>query len=337
MQDIIFYVSAKESLGVCKDSLGVQDASAPAIILGSKVRFRMRLLTGDGTNTPLPIAPLASCVSWEFVMDSDWNHTTPLKVVADNANIAVATVTETDAAGTEHTYTEVQIPVISINSAELQALLTSETATLNAELAGYDSSAELAYILQIKGFTVRNRIAASGPPTETEDLYLDEAEVRALLAGYTELAATPTAGNLLSTDAAGQAEDSGSAISTDGTFAANSDAKIPTEKAVKTALALKANLAYLGSAWYPITYAASASVDPANGPCQKIDATGALDITPPTLSAAVPFLRLQVDTGGYAISVSSAEIIATGTTAVYIIAWHWDGAATRRHAPVEVF
>jgi len=29
MQNIEFYVAAKEALGVCKDSLGVQDVAAP--------------------------------------------------------------------------------------------------------------------------------------------------------------------------------------------------------------------------------------------------------------------------------------------------------------------
>lgn len=53
-------------------------------------------------------------------------------------------------------------------------------------------------------------------------------------AGAVGVVGTPTTGNLSRFASATEIEDAGVATSTDGTFASNSDAKIPTEKAVKT-------------------------------------------------------------------------------------------------------
>ena len=182
MQDIIFYVAAGDTLGVCKDRFGNQTVALPSLIRGGEARFRMRLLLGDGTDTPLPIEPLRQCVSWEFVMDSDFNDGTRLKIVADHANITVASVPENAEEEGGHTFTEVSIPIPETDTEEVREYLnTSETASLNGELAGYDADGKLAYILQLKGFTIRNRIAASGPPSEVADRYLPEAGVRALI------------------------------------------------------------------------------------------------------------------------------------------------------------
>lgn len=48
------------------------------------------------------------------------------------------------------------------------------------------------------------------------------------------IADSPTANNVALVDEDGNIIDSGKVVSTDGTFAANSDLKIPTEKAIKT-------------------------------------------------------------------------------------------------------
>jgi len=53
-------------------------------------------------------------------------------------------------------------------------------------------------------------------------------------AGAVGVVGTPTTGNLSRFASTTEIEDAGVATSTDGTFAANSDAKVPTEKAVKT-------------------------------------------------------------------------------------------------------
>ena len=121
-------------------------------------------------------------------MDSDFDESTNYKLVADNANITVGSVTETDPEGAEHTYTEVSIPIPATNTEELKEWLgTSESqSTMNGELAGYDATGKLTYILQLKGFTIRNRIISAGDPTELPEQYLDEAGVRALIGAGAE-------------------------------------------------------------------------------------------------------------------------------------------------------
>ena len=62
----------------------------------------------------------------------------------------------------------------------------------------------------------------------------NQTDLKSALDAKQSLVATPTTGDILTTDRGGQAQDSGKSISTDGTLAYNSDAKVPTEKAVKT-------------------------------------------------------------------------------------------------------
>lgn len=57
------------------------------------------------------------------------------------------------------------------------------------------------------------------------------------ITGYQKLITTPTNNNLVKTDGNGQTQDAGVAVSIDGNMADNSDAKLPTEKAVRTFLA----------------------------------------------------------------------------------------------------
>ena len=188
MQNLIFYVSAASTLGVAKDSLGVKNIALPTIIRGGEVCLKMRLFAGDGDDTPLPLDELTRCTAWEWAMDSDFDESTNYKLVADNANITVGSVTETDPEGVEHTYTEISIPIPATNTEELKEWLgTSESQNnLNGELAGYDATGKLTYILQLKGFTIRNRILSAGDPTELPERYLDEAGVRALIGAGAE-------------------------------------------------------------------------------------------------------------------------------------------------------
>jgi len=69
-----------------------------------------------------------------------------------------------------------------MNTEELNTLLgTSESiATLNGELVGSNSDGSEVFVLQVKGFTVRNRISSTGNPTDIASEYLTEAQVRAL-------------------------------------------------------------------------------------------------------------------------------------------------------------
>ena len=188
MQELIFYVNAASTLGICRDSFDAKTVALPAIIRGGEVLFRMRLFSGSSPREQYPLEALQNVVSWEWNMDADYDEDTPCKLVADNSAITVGEVEE-ERDGTTTVYTEIQIPVSQTNTVELRDWLNSSESKsdLSAELAGYDVDGKLAFILQLKGFTVRNRIVSAGTPTEIPDSYLDEAGVRALLAAGFEV------------------------------------------------------------------------------------------------------------------------------------------------------
>ena len=188
MQELIFYVNAASTLGICRDSFDAKTVALPAIIRGGEVLFRMRLFSGNSPREQYPLEALQNVVSWEWNMDADYDEDTPCKLVADNSAITVVEVEE-ERDGTTTVYTEIQIPVSQTNTVELRDWLSSAESKgdLSAELAGYDVDGKLAFILQLKGFTVRNRIVSAGTPTEIPDSYLDEAGVRALLAAGFEV------------------------------------------------------------------------------------------------------------------------------------------------------
>lgn len=188
MQELIFYVNAASTLGICRDSFDAKTVALPAIIRGGEVLFRMRLFSGNSPREQYPLEALQNVVSWEWNMDADYDEDTPCKLVADNSSITVGEVEE-ERDGMTTVYTEIQIPVSQTNTVELRDWLNSSESKsdLSAELAGYDVDGKLAFILQLKGFTVRNRIVSAGTPTEIPDSYLDEAGVRALLAAGFEV------------------------------------------------------------------------------------------------------------------------------------------------------
>ena len=188
MQELIFYVNAASTLGICRDSFDAKTVALPTIIRGGEVLFRMRLFSGNSPREQYPLEALQNVVSWEWNMDADYDEDTPCKLVADNSAITVGEVEE-ERDGTTTVYTEIQIPVSQTNTVELRDWLSSaeSKSDLSAELAGYDVDGKLAFILQLKGFTVRNRIVSAGTPTEIPDSYLDEAGVRALLAAGFEV------------------------------------------------------------------------------------------------------------------------------------------------------
>ncbi len=162
MQDIIFYVAANTTLGTVRDYLNAKNLAAPTLVRGASANLKMRLFANQDGETAYPASKInASAVaSWSFVMDNDFDSATEYKVVADNGSIVVGTVSES-INGTMHNYTQITIPISDMSSAALAALLGSnESTTLHGELCGYDSSGDVVFILQVKGFTVRNRILA---------------------------------------------------------------------------------------------------------------------------------------------------------------------------------
>ena len=183
MQNTTFYVAANETLGVVKDYANAKTVTPPTLVRGVAACLRMRLFAkNDGTDA-YPISAFANIVSWQWAMDNDFNESTAYKLVGDNGDIAVASVTES-IDGEEITYTEISIPVSGMNTVELATWLGTEKSKsgLAGELVGFDANGNQVFILQVENFTVRNRITSIGNPTPVDPDYLTAAQVNALIA-----------------------------------------------------------------------------------------------------------------------------------------------------------
>lgn len=192
MQDIILYATANEVLARVRDRVNAKAALAPTLARGCGFRLRIRLFANSYDDTPYPASRLDNITSWAFVMDSDWDSGTPFKLVADAGKITVDEVQESYD-GEMLRYTEAVVPVSQTNTEELTTWLgTSEGKDgLNAELIGYDKTGEEAFVLQIKGFSVRNRLGSVGEPTVIPSEYLNADQVRALIAAGAVLQFSP--------------------------------------------------------------------------------------------------------------------------------------------------
>lgn len=188
MQDIIAYVCAAETLGSFRDVYGVKEVAAPTLIRGGEYCLRLRLFAESGRNDPVPLSQFDSVESFVFAMDSDWDESTTCKIIADNDNISVSSVTVPATDDREQLIcTEIAIPLPATNTQEVIDFIGNrESGTgLTAELAGYSTDGKLSYLLQLKNFTIRNRLTSAGEPTELPETVADRAWVLALLrAGF---------------------------------------------------------------------------------------------------------------------------------------------------------
>ncbi len=184
MQNIVFYVSAAQTLGAVRDYANAKKATPPTLTRDAEVFLKMRLFAGSNTSEPYPVESLGNIVFWQWVMDKDFDNSTKYILQADNANISVATVEDNG-----HTYTEVGIPIPQMNTQELTAWMGSSNSKggLIGELSGYDGDGKAVFVLQVENFTVRNRIAATGTPSPVSADYLNAAQVSALIAAGLEL------------------------------------------------------------------------------------------------------------------------------------------------------
>ena len=192
MQEIILYATANEVLARVRDRANAKAATPPTLARGCGFRLKIRLFANAYDDTPYPLSNLANITSWAFVMDSDWDSATPFKIVADAGEITVGEVQD-QYEGEVVTYTEAVVPVSETNTEELAAWLGSDEGKdgLNAELIGYDGTGEEAFVLQIKGFSVRNRLGSVGDPTTIPSEYLNADQVRALIASGAALQFSP--------------------------------------------------------------------------------------------------------------------------------------------------
>lgn len=190
MQNIVMYSTANTTLGVVRDYANARSATPPIFTRGFSVLLKIRLFTVQDSDEQYPIEAFSAISSWQCVFDVDYNQATGPIIVADNADIYVHEVTddteESDSSSYVETrkFTEVVIPISNMNTEELVTLLgnNESVSNLNMELVGFDGNADEVFGLQIKGFTVRNRIYYGGNPTEIPVDYLTASQARALVA-----------------------------------------------------------------------------------------------------------------------------------------------------------
>jgi len=166
MQDIVFYAAANETLGQVRDYSNMRSADAPLLTLGVAVCLRMRLFTAVEVPTPYPVASFSNIVDWKWSMDADFDRSTACKLVADEGNISVQTVTDT-VNGETMSFTEFVIPISNMNTEELSTWLGNDKmkSGLTGELVGYDGEGNASFVLQIENFKVRNRVSGLCDPT----------------------------------------------------------------------------------------------------------------------------------------------------------------------------
>lgn len=188
MQKITIYAAANETLAAVRDSANARTASAPIFTRDVEVELHLRLFANP--NEPERYILPSGIMSWGWYMDTDFDETTAFKIVGDNADISVSeqeATTETDPVSGEtvvsdYGYTDIKIPISNMNSEALVSWLGTEKSQggLIGELCGYDGTGASVFVLQIEGFTVRNRISESGLPSENVENLLTVDQARAL-------------------------------------------------------------------------------------------------------------------------------------------------------------
>lgn len=179
MQNIVLYANADSTLAYVTDSYGGRYENRVSFTRGFKATLVLRLLTGEN-GEPYPVSQLEQYTSWRCVFDVDYKQSTTPILSADSDSITVSG---------DGTVTEVRIPISNMNTNELaDAILDFESlAGVTMELVGILPDGTDGFGLQIKGFTIRNRILYSGEPTEQDARWLDREQVLALVASGFDL------------------------------------------------------------------------------------------------------------------------------------------------------
>lgn len=179
MQNIVLYVNADSTLAYVTDSYGGRYENRVSFTRGFKATLVLRLLTGEN-GKPYPVSQLEQYTSWRCVFDVDYKQSTTPILSADSDAITVSG---------DGTVTEVRIPISNMNTNELaDAILDFESlAGVTMELVGILPDGTEGFGLQVKGFTIRNRILYSGEPTEQDARFLDREQVLALVASGFDL------------------------------------------------------------------------------------------------------------------------------------------------------
>jgi|CXWL01.1.fsa_nt_gi hypothetical protein len=135
----------------------------------------------------------------------------------------------------------------------------------------------------------------------------DQPDLQSELDVKQNLVLSPVDNDIATVDNLGQTKDSGKSFDTDTTFAANSDNKIPTQKAVKTFV--ETLVAGLGVTWEIITSDQSASND--HG--YIANKATLLVITLPTIASVTQIIRIAgMNAGLWKIAQNAGQLIHLG-------------------------
>lgn len=169
LQQIILYVKADSTVGEIVDEYGQSTSVSKAITRGVEALLCLRVLR-DGN--AYPFEQLSSFVSWDCLLDNDWNIATVPKLRADNENITVVSGVLNPGTDEEKAYTEIRIPLLETDTVELnEAIAGKDDITLGVELCGFAAGrTKPAFVLQFD-LPVRNRRgnAGMGSPTPVGD------------------------------------------------------------------------------------------------------------------------------------------------------------------------
>lgn len=169
LQQIILYVKADSTVGEIVDEYGQSTSVTKAITRGVEALLCLRVLR-DGN--AYPFEQLNSFVSWDCLLDNDWNIATVPKLRADNENIAIVSGVLNAGTDEEKAYTEIRIPLLETDTVELnEAIAGKDDIPLGVELCGFAAGrTKPAFVLQFD-LPVRNRRgnAGMGSPTPVGD------------------------------------------------------------------------------------------------------------------------------------------------------------------------
>ena len=165
LQQIILYVKADSTVGEIVDEYGQSTSVSKAITRGVEALLCLRVLRdGDA----YPFEQLSSFVSWDCLLDNDWNTATTPKLRADNENITVVSGVLNAGTDEEKAYTEIRIPLLETDTVELgEAISGKDDIPLGVELCGFAAGrTKPVFVLQFD-LPVRNRRgnAGMGSPT----------------------------------------------------------------------------------------------------------------------------------------------------------------------------
>ena len=316
MQDIVFYVVAKETDGMLRDYVNVHTPEeSPVFTLGVSVCLRMRLFASLDDTTPFPIATFSGISSWQWSMGADFDRR-GCKLVADADGIFVHTVTDT-IKGETADYTEFVIPISNMNTEEIAAWLGNEKkkSGLTGELIGYDDEGHAVFGLQIDGFTLRNRVSGLNDPTALDQEIVTRPVAEQMIQTAVSASAATKQDKLTSTNAG-----TGISISSAGVISVSSLPQSSVSGLSETLASKQDNI----TAGYRMTLVNGSTVDQSR-----------YFAIEPTITASANQTKTVVLSAGKAY-----EIHATATNAMVLLNWETPVGGSRTfglEGHIEIF